>query len=208
MTKTVASLCPWPVAINRPHFTLRNEFALPAAVKGGPPVTIRIEDNIQWEKLLSMSPPTSKTILGEEIANDFVLHVAHSGPFMTEDARPAVWVCQGPEPTAEEIASELGKLKTYCGLMVEYADDLDRRRQSGETNVPKITERMKECCRFLNLKREWLTELINSSTVCPFCTVTVPAQAVKCPNCKETINRELYEALKKNGGKLPESVGA
>jgi hypothetical protein len=208
MTKTVASLCPWPVQIHRPHFTLRNIFALPAVQKGQPPAMTDIEDNIQWERILSVSPSTSRTILGEEIADDFVLHVAKNGPFMTEDARPAVWVCEGPQPSAEESAAELEKLKRYCGLMVEYADDLDRRRAAGEPAVPKITDRMKDCCRFLDLRREWLTSLVNSSTTCIYCTKTIPVHAIKCPECNEVVNRAKYDELKKNGGKIPEPVSA
>jgi hypothetical protein len=204
MTKTVASLCPWPAYINRPLFTRVKDFYLPAASKGQPPVTRKIEDDIQFEKILSISPQVSHTILGEAIAADFVLHTSRQGPFMDEDARPAIWICEGPSWTEEEVQRELPKLKAYCGLVVEYADDLDRRRESGEPHVPKVTQRMKDCARFLDLKRGWLTELVNASTTCVFCTKTIPMHAIKCPECNEVVNREKYDLLRKSGGKLPE----
>lgn len=198
MTKTVASLCPWPVKIERPHFTMRNTFELPAVPKGQPPATTKIDDNVQYAKILSTAPEAKYTILGEEIAADFVKHVAQDGPFMTEDARPAVWICAGDEPTQEEIAANLQKLRAYCGLMVEYADDLDRRRQAGEPNVPKVTLRMKDAARFLDLKREWLTDLVNSATTCWACTLTIPAHAIRCPHCKEIVNQARYDERKKS----------
>jgi hypothetical protein len=206
MNKTVASLCPWPVQIHRPHFTRRSTIALPAVPKGQPAAYTVVEDDVQWERILSVAPKTSKTILGHEIAADFVLHVSKNGPFMTDDARPAVWECEGLIPSAEECAEEMFKLKAYCGLIVEYADDLDRRREAGEPNVPKVTDRMKACCRFLELKRGWLTSLVNSSTTCIYCTETIPAHAVKCPKCGEVVNRARYDELRKNGGKMPEQA--
>lgn len=201
MTKTVASLCPWPVWIERPHFTRCNKFHIPAVPKGSAPATLTIHDDIQWGKIISAAPSVSYTILGEEIAADFVLHTAKNGPFMSEDAHAAVWMCDGTEPSKEEIERETLALRKYCGVVVEYADDLDRRRAAGEPNVPKITDRMRDACRYLDLKRGWLTELINTSTSCVFCTKTIPAHAIKCPECNEVVNRAKYDELKKNGGK-------
>jgi hypothetical protein len=208
MTKTVASLCPWPAWIERPHFTRRNTFFIPAVPKGAAPNTLKIGDDVQWAKILSTAPSVSYTILGEEIAADFVLHAAKNGPFMSEDARPAVWICADDEPSAEEIARETLALRRYCGVVVEYADDLDRRRQAGEPNVPKITDRMKDAARYLDLKRGWLTELINTMTQCPFCTTTIPAQAIKCPNCNEVVNRAKYDELKKGKPVVADPVPA
>lgn len=208
MTKVVASLCPWKSWIQRPHFSRVKDYVLEPIRKGDAPFTLRVNDDIQWEKLLSVQPAISKTILGEEIAADLVLHASRQGPFMNEEARPAVWICEGASPSIDEIHEELPKLKAYCGLLVEYADDLERRRANNEPLVPKVTPRMKDACRYLELKRGWLTELVDSSTVCIFCTATIPAHAVKCPECKEVVNREKYDLLRKNGGKMPDPVTA
>lgn len=206
MTKTVASLCPWRSWIHRPHFSRVQMYMLEPIPKGSAPFLLRINDDVQWEKLLSVQPPVSKTILGEEIAADLVLHASRQGPFMNEDAHPAVWMCEGDTPSSEEIYAELPKLRDYCGLLVEYADDLERRRTKGEALVPKVTQRMKDACRYLDLKRDWLTELVDSSTVCPFCTHTIPSHALKCPECKEVVNRVKYDELRKNGGRVQQEV--
>lgn len=195
-------MCPWPVEIHRPHFTDRNTFHIDAVPQRGAVATTIIEDNFQWEKIMSFSPSTRKTILGEEIAADLVLHTARSGPFQEADAHPAVWMCAGPEPSLEEIDVYYPRLLKYCGNVVEYADELDRRRQQGETNVQKIMPRMKDCCRFLGLKREWLTELVDSTRICPFCTQVIPIQSLKCRNCHEVVDRVRYDQIRKDGHRL------
>ena len=193
---TIASLCPWAAEIRRPHFTPETHFWIPAVPRGAPPATKVIKDQVQWEQILSIRPPMPTTIRALDIANDFILHTTLMGPHMTEDARPAIWICQGPGPSEEECIENLVKLEQYCGLVVEEADELDRRRRNNEPAVVKITQRMKDAARFLNLKRDWLTTLVNSSTACPFCTQIIPQNAIKCPMCGEVVNKAKYTELK------------
>lgn len=199
----IASLCPWPISITRPLFARTKHYAIDMVPRGSAPKTLVIEDNVQYEKPLSTMAPVGRTILAREIAADFVLHTSKQGPHMGqndlgEEVGPPVWQCEDDGPTAEEIDYQTEKFVRYCNRVVEEADELDRRRQMGEANVPKITPRMRDCCRYLMLDRAWLSVTTQNTTKrCQFCTTAIPGAAVICPTCREKVDPEAYAAMKK-----------
>lgn len=194
----IASICPWSASIERPHFHPQTQFSVAAIKRGDKPAITVIEDQVQWYKVLSTKPPIKETIFAREIANDFILHTSRQGPWMSDEAHPGIWICEGDEPTAEEIAESMAKHAAYCNLVVQEADEWHMRRMAGEPRVPKHTQRMKDAARWLLLDRPWLSEMTpNALKQCQFCTATIPSATVKCPTCGEVVDKDRYAEMKK-----------
>jgi hypothetical protein len=182
--------------MERPHFTPQNLFEIKAA-KRGEYELMPLTDQYQIYRYLSFSPQQTHTITAEEIAHDFLLHTTLQGPHMSLDCRPAIFRCRGEVPEMDEIGEALEKFKRYCTLVVDEADELDRQRKAGVPSVPKITQRAKECARFMLWEKPWLMDLEPATHKrCLFCTTTIPAYTLKCPNCGEIVDRAGYETAK------------
>lgn len=182
----IASMCPWPISITRPLFAREKFYEIDVVPKGEPPKLLVIEDNVQWERRLSTQPPIPTTIAAQEIADDFIKHTSTQGPHMSPNAGPPVWQCAGEQPSAEEIAEYSERFGRYCNAVVEEADELERRRGNGEPMVPRVTQRMRDCARYMGYERNWLSVMKTDTTKrCVFCTTVIPALTVKCPQCGE-----------------------
>ncbi len=200
----IASLCPWPVSITRPLFAGTKVYEIDAVEKGAPPKVLVIEDNVQYERRLSSQPAIPTTILAKEIASDFLDHTSRHGVHMTAECGPPVWICPEGEPTPEEVAANTEKFARYCNEVVEEADTLERRRQTGEPNVPRVTQRMRECARYMGYERNWLSVMkADSKRNCPYCDSLISGRVVKCPVCSEVVDKERYAEMKKPAPPAP-----
>jgi hypothetical protein len=67
-----------------------------------------------------------------------------------------------------------------------------------------VLEMHRQCALFVGEKRPWVTERTIQAKIdvmpCPFCASEIKASVVKCPQCREIVNFERYEAMKARKG--------
>jgi hypothetical protein len=80
MTKTVASLCPWPAWIQSTDVYPRERLLSSSGHQRATPGHAQDRRRRSIREASFDLPQVSHTILGEEIAADFVLHTAKAGP--------------------------------------------------------------------------------------------------------------------------------
>ena len=205
----IANLCPWASRIIRPRREPVTVFEVGGVPRGSAPSTLVITETYEYYRRLSMDPQTRATILAQETASDFLLHTTLMGPFMTYECRPAIWQCRGEFPTPEEIDENTEYFRRYCDRVVEEADEWDRKRQAKEPNVPRHTQRQKDCANWMLYKRQWLfDDTPESLQQCPLCKSTLASNVIVCPTCSNVIDPVAYEAFKEESKQKAASARA
>jgi hypothetical protein len=203
MSATIVSIYPFPLPKAKKPSLYPGEWDFPVAVDNKPGILV-IDDKVKTPFFNPMAPKgqenTMVPVLADEVARSIVEDQLGSMIHVSEDAQPGLFWTPG-EYTAEAIqvkfSDELTELHEkqlrWFRENVREADDLWGRFRQHRV----IASRMIDAANFLGLKREWcdLDRHQDELVPCTFCTVLIPSIAIVCPNCKQVLKKEEYEAM-------------
>jgi hypothetical protein len=161
-------------------------------------------------------------VAGEAIASDIVGEWTASGLGMTQECRPGIWVVRErvplfqPDGTCvmdaegraqwrqatdkeceqmwkEDLAAARAADRAYGLMLYTKANAMAEEPKA----IPYIPLTAKLAARHYGLEADWLKEgSALDVKSCPYCTKIIPAKAIKCKWCTETVDDEAYAALK------------
>lgn len=168
-----------------------------------PPVVLEVED-AHYQDYIGYSRYSRQTLLASELAPDVMKDFAEGHLGQGADARPAIWIPENPrkDPSGAWIVDpeEFTKYRRLQDMLfrnlVLIARSLFNSKQERE-----ISRIMHEAARFLKISgEEWQEELSSEARVeCQYCMAVNSVRAAICRNCKEVINKPLYDKLKEGG---------
>jgi hypothetical protein len=131
-----------------------------------------------------------------DIVNDLVRCWTAGFVGMPAGAQPGIYVADEPEPTVEQILKSDAykqarkQQELFAQAYVRQADELERIQKRADIN-----ETHRAMADYLGITgRTWQGEVKKENMIqCSWCTKWIPALAIKCPECKEIVNLELYE---------------
>lgn len=192
---TVASRYFMPCKEVRSIFSPVSVYKIPAVQRGGQTATLVIEDAYQSEyggNGTTILQPVLAMKIAQDIVNCFTL--GHGNCHIDEETgmqeQPAVWICAGDAPTAEEEAEYD---KRQIGLAQRLVRDADVLYRDNKTN--EITVEMKEAAKWMGLTdRLWIRSVDASSvTQCPACKEDIRVGALLCKHCGTDIQKFLLK---------------
>ncbi len=163
-----------------------HEFTLPAPQDRKSPSLLVIEPMNENLGIVE-GFPVPRVLKPAEIATDLVTGWGTGGEFH-QYGGPAVWICKGARPTAEETARALKRAELWCGAGVNQAQNYWIK---GERD--KVNDLHREMAAWLGkndfewIKRQAAVELV----ACPFCQQQIPSTASVCSNCGRVANPRL-----------------
>lgn len=101
-----------------------------------------------------------------------------------------VFISQRPTPTKQQIQNARNKRKEYLLYLVDHGNNLRATEPTA-----KLQPFHYAAARELNVVTTW-ADKPKAQASCPYCGAGVSETAAKCPNCREVINLELYQALR------------
>ena len=113
-------------------------------------------------------------ISGASIAKDIVQRNDEDGFFL----------CDGNEPTPQELKDAMDAFKNVCVYAVRNADVIWEKTRNREV----IPERARRAARYLMVTPEWLDQVVNETKECPRCAESVKAKATACRFCGYDFN--------------------
>lgn len=63
-------------------------------------------------------------------------------------------------------------------------------------NSLAVSDLQRAAAKALGIKKDWVEVRVAETKECPFCTISVPPNAIVCPNCKEVLDKEAYKNMK------------
>lgn len=138
-------------------------------------------------------------VMAEKIADGVVQDYCRASILHTEDAYPGIfWVPGKLDKKQIELLhkDKLAKAREvqdrWCNILVRSADDSWRKHR--QNNL--ISDVQRAAAKYLGVKREWTEEVDPRQSIeCKFCTSLIPARAIICPVCHQTLNQQaLVEA--------------
>lgn len=205
MKCTLVSFAPYPIEEKRPS-VVPYQYNLDAS-DGKIPSILVIENAKTPLPQILTSNTFSVPIPAEDLANDLIENHIKSQPEYAEDAYPAFFWLPG-SLTAKEVLSQhpdtvklnIQRQINWFTRLVKAADDMWARNKQRRL----ISDKYIFGCQKLGLKREWAElSLMNEPAFtiqmisCPWCTYSVPEQAIVCMNCKNPIDKVKYAQLAK-----------
>jgi len=198
---TVVSLLPREIFEEKP-FMLPGVFRIPAA-KYGDISILHVEESIHYipNPLIDEGKPGSsfKTVTpADEMARSIVDDYKNAHIATSEDAEVGLfWVSN--RLTNEEVwlmhRTEIDEAKkkqdNWFRRMIAMADaDFVKNK-----NIMAVSDLQRLAARCLGVKKEWVEFAGENTKQCPFCTIAVPVDTIKCPNCREVVDPIKYKAL-------------
>lgn len=198
---TVVNLLPREIVEDKPHL-LPNTFKIPAA-KWGDIAVLHVEEAIHYipNPLIDEGKPGSsfrQITPPNEVARSLVEDYKNAHIATTEDAEPGLFWVEGRlslddirEYHSEEIKEADRKQKNWFRNLVALADaDWEKNK-----NRLAVSDLQRLAARCLGIRKDWVEMQMQETVNCPFCTVAIPPDAIKCPNCKEVVKPEEYKKL-------------
>lgn len=211
LKSTIVSLYPLSINEHKPGL-YPGYFYIPAAPEGDLSFLV-VGDAIFYsenknDRMVAVTTPFH--VLADSIVNDFMVN--HIGRVIGENgpvAEPAVFYVPGAwrdKETikiefAEEIENAHRKQMNWFGEIIKIADEVFARTSRHSS----VSELCRIAARRLNIQRPWTID-VTGSDKCPFCKTTLPYGAVKCPNCREVVDRTGYETLVKQNEETVQEV--
>lgn len=197
MKQIIASICPFGQKEDRSDKYGR-AYELAPVMKGDAPFLLEVEDAWQTENIPGTYNRNTGTwnrrqerITAEQIASDLLKCFAENTPLVSEAQGPGIWL-YNPETAEVDRKVQEQRQEAYAWAMVRIARDIHRNPRPGET---RVTPQMKAWGRYLGLIEDWQTNEVTDTKACIFCTKRIPTSAVKCPECREIVDREKYAEL-------------
>lgn len=199
---TVISLFPLPINEHKPGL-YPGYFSIPAAELGDISFLV-VGDSVYHTETRNDQVLTVKTqfiTIADSIVNDF--QQSHLGRILSEDpeeaAEPGLFWVYGSFRTREqvwqkyedEIRRAEHKQNNWFKQLVQIADDTFSR--TGRTSSASQLQRL--AAQRLGVQRPWVIRTGDSKNTCPFCKFEMPFGAIKCPNCREVVDRAAYQKL-------------
>lgn len=198
-TVTIASLY-WEDLVAETHLvTIDSDrkctpFVLPKAKDRNTPSTLVIYPRKEWrdigmgQRQLVVDEATSARVIAEDLIRRWALN----RPF-ADIGRPAVWICEGTEPTQEEIDENLRLQIAWCKAGCDTAEAQWRVHDYEEVKMRlKLYKAMAEYIGASDY--EWAKgPNIAGFKNCPVCGTQVGASAMRCQNCHEIIDAAAYK---------------
>lgn len=162
-----------------------------------------IENAVYYIYLDADRPQMEKPVPADELAYSILEGLYSSWPYVTTNARPALfflpgqWTNEAAEREYQNQIKELDeKQMAWYQVLLEQGDGMYA-RANRDPRVITILHR--EAASRLGAKREWAFNM-DPDKRCPFCAAPVIFNAVICRECKEVINPEAYRRLKAEMG--------
>lgn len=197
---TVASLWPMEIKYPRPYKTdpmggFHTDYGIAAAPFDGPPTTTKIGWGMIHQHMGSRqygAVPEQGGAVG--IAKDFVRH-CRNVPGASGAAHPAVWICAGDEPTAEEIATHREAQVRLARARIILAD---KNHLTGHRD--QITDYERTLASWMKIDprmHPWmLNEEKGATKKCTFCRSDIDFEASVCTNCHQIVDPKLFARQK------------
>lgn len=192
----VASLYPLAIDFNRPY---------KSDIKGGYNTAYNLAaSDGDTPSLLAVGPGAQNTYVGEKrytdqwetadaIAKDVVRN-ARSVPLSDGLAGPAVWICEGDQPTPEECRRYRKGQEIWAGRRTLQARDWHIR---GKADL--ITELDRTLGKWLRLnpaKHLWMMQDERTEMkACVYCASEYDVRVPVCGNCNRVVNPKLFAAV-------------
>lgn len=111
------------------------------------------------------------------------------------DVGVGVWICQGTEPTKEEITRAVNRQRRWFEALVANADEIFHKTNS----KAELSSMHYMAARELKVdpsKHPWMRAVFQGERrSCQFCRTDIDALAVICPNCNRVIDPAGLKAL-------------
>lgn len=198
---TVVSLLPIELHEDKP-FMLPGTFIVPAA-KYGDIAFLHVEEGIHYipNPLVDEGKPGSsfKTVTPpSEMARSIVEDYVSANIATGEDAQPGLFWVEGRLVREEilrfyfnQVAEAKRKQDNWFKNLIAMADaDFTKNK-----NKMSVSDLQRMAARCIGYRAEWVDFAGESVKQCPFCTISIPIDAVKCPNCREIVDRDRYKQL-------------
>lgn len=203
---TVVSLLPYSLDEEKPHM-LPSTFKVPAA-KYGDIAILHVEEGIHYipNPVIDEGKPGSsfKTITPPaEMARSIVEDYVGAMICLGEEAKPGLFWVEGRLTREEVLRYYFTEVKEAERMQINWFKRLIAMADADFTknkNKMAVSDLQKIAARCLNYRAEWIDFTGELAKNCPYCTSIVAFDAIKCPSCNEVINRERYEAMKKQIG--------
>lgn len=199
MKSTVVSLLPYEYKADFPG-VIPPYFLIPALdvelLKAGDFNVIHIDDCYGWIPILD-GRAIKQYYPGEQIAGSIAAdHIAASYA-SSPDAFPGLKSLPGVHQKADikkNFADELKGLdnaqRAWFSTLVRLADDAWRSPNGRQSGV--ISDLQRTAAKVVAPNKEWINDIRIDLVPCPACTMSIPAGAMICPQCKTIVNPELY----------------
>jgi len=202
---TVVSLLPYSITENKP-LLLPSEFVIPGADSKLGFAILHVREAIHWipnpmvdegKPGSSIKQTTSPAVLAESIVKDF----CGSQLCLGDDARPGMFYLEGiyspdeVQEMAKEQLAEARRLQNNWYRNLARMADADWQQNK---NIRAVSDIQRFAAKAIGHKAEWVNYIPENMPVlmkCQYCMVDVNPEVVKCPNCKEVINKEKYNAM-------------
>jgi hypothetical protein len=132
-------------------------------------------------------------MIAGSIAKD---HIS-SSMYTTQDAFPGIKSLPGDfskEDIKKTFSPELKGLdnaqRAWFGILVRLADDAWRSPGGRQNGV--ISDLQRTAAKIVAPNKEWINDIRVDLIPCPACTMSIPAAALICPQCKTVVNPEAY----------------
>lgn len=198
---TVVNLLPREI-FEEKHHMLPSSFRIPAAVYGDIAV-FYVEEGTHYipNPLVDEGKPNSsfKTITPPtEMARALVDDYKGAHICLSDNAEPGLFWVEGRLTSdevkkfyAKEIEEARRKQNNWFRNMVSMADaDFVKNK-----NMLAVSDLQRLAARCLGVAKEWVDFAGEGTMQCPFCTIAISREAVKCPNCREIVNVEKYKTM-------------
>ncbi len=186
---TIVSVYPMQMKANRPYGPVKGQgstdFILPAAPADGYSKLV-VEDCYQKVYYGENVTPHERfdlieaEVIGGDLVNNWTTKVvgADSG------FGPGIFICEGSEPTQEELNRARSNQGTYFEYLINQAEMRYRSFKFDE-----ITDTHRAAAVWMGREGvEWLRPIRRQKVKeCPLCIAQIPEQAIVCPNCHRDI---------------------
>jgi hypothetical protein len=202
---TVVNLLPRELFEDKPHL-LPNTFLIPPATfRDGKfeIAVLHVTEAIHYvpNPLIDEGKPGSSFRVvtpPNELARSLVDDYKSGNICLSPEAEPGLFWVEGlltaeeiKELHEDEIREADRKQRNWFRNLVALADaDWEKNH-----NRLAVSDLQRLAARCLGINKDWV-EMEQMETVrCPFCTISIPTSAIKCPNCKEVVSKEGYRKL-------------
>ena len=185
-TVAVASISDQDWYISRTH----GVYHIPACAKTGPPGHRQGEPGessaIQPYALLLLTSRGDVIDLGDNRRFPFTISAREIAEDLLQDLHDhGVFVCEGPRPTAEELAAATARRDAYYHRLISEGDTLWARGHS----FREISDLHRRAALALGVEREWAYVPMRMNE-CPACGERVKAGVAVCRHCGAILDEE------------------